>query len=62
MDLLVTTSQSIEDSETTVRAVLAGASAARDVSSTVHMKNVSFNVMYESIFIITQPGCRYKNL
>jgi hypothetical protein len=32
MDLLVTASQSIEESETTVRAGLAGAAAARDIS------------------------------
>jgi hypothetical protein len=33
MDLLVTASQSIEESETTVRAGLAGATAARDMTN-----------------------------
>ncbi len=33
MDLLVTTSQSIEESETTIRAGLAGAGAARDMTN-----------------------------
>jgi hypothetical protein len=32
MDLLVTTSQSMEESQTTIRAGLAGAGAARDIS------------------------------